>query len=107
VLLRLWLGCRLPLSPKYTRFYVITELKLLNFGVERVARRMPSPEHGLTRPDRYWDLERSTMSGRSYTPARKDRMPGTPILTPARKDRMPGTPIRRNGRLGSGFLVHT
>jgi hypothetical protein len=61
------------------------------------------------------------MSGRSYTPARKDRMPGTPILTPARKDRMPGTPIltparkdrmpgtpiRRNGRLGSGFLVHT
>jgi hypothetical protein len=33
-------------------------------------------------------------------------MPGTSILTPARKDRMPGTPIRRNGHVESGFFVY-
>jgi len=38
-----------------------------------------------------------------FTPARKDRAPGTPIFTPARKDRAPGTPIRWNGRARLSF----
>ena len=43
----------------------------------------------------------------SFTPARKDRAPATPIFTPARKDRAPGTPIQWDGRARFSFSTYT
>jgi hypothetical protein len=44
---------------------------------------------------------RSDGIGWIFTPARKDRVPGTPIFTPARKDRVPGTPIAHAPRIAA------